>query len=312
MNGLQLSREYYLNVAQPQLQRDFPEIYPRLAAGLAGNGSECFGYDDEFSRDHDWGVDFYIWTTESDISAIPSLRAWKDALFEKSPPEFTRSRSEYGARIGVMTCGEFYAGLIGAPEGPKTLNEWIRAPEGNFAMAVNGEVFYDGPGLFTKTRDYLLGYFPDDLRRKRIAAKCMAIAQTGQYNHERTAERRDWVTLRAVLSRFNDAATALVFLLNKVYRPYYKWAYRALSGLPILGRETARLLLKIAEAGGLNEGSFLKRRRHISELCAFFTEELAAQDLSDSMDWFLAAHGEEVRRRIRDESLRSLPTQYDI
>jgi len=312
MNGLQFSRDYYFNVAQPQLKLDFPELYPRLAAGLAGNGSECFGYDDDVSRDHDWGTDFYLWTTEDDRTSIPSLRAWKDALFEKSPPEFTRSRSEYGARVGVMTCGEFYAGLIGAPEGPKTLNEWMRAPEENFTMAVNGEVFYDGPGLFTKTRNCLLGYFPDDLRRKRIAAKCMALAQTGQYNHERTAKRRDPVTLRAVLSRFNDAATAMAFLLNKVYRPYYKWAYRALGELPVLGGETARLLLKIAEAGEFDKESFSKRQKYISELCAIFTVELAAQGLSDSRDWFLTSHGEDVRSGIKDEFLRSLPAQYEI
>ena len=312
MNGLQLSREYYFRIAEPGLKKDFPELYPRLAAGLAGNGSECFGYDDEISRDHDWGADFYIWTLEDDKDAIAALRDWKDKLFKNEPPEFTRTRSEYGARIGVLTCGDFYAGLVGAPEGPKTLNEWIRAPEENFAMAVNGEVFCDGPGVFTKTRDFLLGYFPEDLRRKRIAAKCMALAQTGQYNHERTARRCDWVTLRTVLSRFTDSAIALVFLLNMAFRPYYKWAYRALKELPALGAESALLLLGIAETGGLDDESFTKRQQYISELCAIFARELRNQELSFSEDWFLATHGEEVSRGIKDKFLRSLPAQYEI
>jgi hypothetical protein len=57
MKGLELSRQYFTDVAEPLLKRDFPALYPRLAAGLAGNGSECFGYDDEISRDHDWGID---------------------------------------------------------------------------------------------------------------------------------------------------------------------------------------------------------------------------------------------------------------
>ena len=312
MNGLELSRDYFFNIAEPELRRDFPELYPRLAAGLAGNGSECFGYDDEISRDHDWGVDFYIWTAESDKGFIPSLRDWKNELFNKRPPEFPRTRSEYGARIGVMTCGEFYSGLIGAPEGPKTLNEWLRAPEENFAMAVNGSVFMDGHGEFTQIRGCLLDYFPEDIRRKRIAAKCMALAQAGQYNHGRTAKRHDWVTLRTVLSKFTDSAIALAFLLNKTYRPYYKWAFRALKDLAAPGNETAGLLAKIAEAGGLDGESFSVRDNCISELCKAFARELKAQGLSGSDDSFMAPHGEDVQRGIKDEFLRSLPAQYEI
>ena len=312
MNGLQLSRDYYFSVADPLLKHDFPELYDRLAAGLVGNGSECFGFDDEISRDHDWGADFYIWAPDGDRDKVPLLQEWKDKLFTENPPEQPRSRSGYGARIGVMTCGDFYTGLIGAPAAPGTLNEWIRAPEENFAMAVNGMVFADGPGVFTKTRNELLGFYPEDLRRKRIAAKCMALAQTGQYNHERTAMRGDWVTLRAVLARFSDAAIAMAFLLSKTYRPYYKWAYRALRDLPPPGGETARLLLEISETGGLDKKSQSERQLRIDELCAIFVRELRAQGLSGSGDWFLATHGEEIQSGIKDDFLRSLPAQYEI
>jgi len=312
MNGLKLSREYFFDVAEPRLKNEFPDLYPRLAAGLVGNGSECFGYDDEISRDHDWGVDFYIWTVDGDSAFITALSDWKDCLFRKTPPPFQRTRSEYGASIGVMTCGDFYSGLFGASKGPKNRNEWLRAPEENFAMAVNGEVFIDGACEFTETRKYLMEYYPEDIRRKRIAAKCMALAQTGQYNHERTARRGDWVTLRAVISRFTDGAVSMAFLLNKVFRPYYKWAFRKLSELPAPGGETARLLLQIAEIAGLDGDSFSKRQQFINDLCGVFARELKSRGLSDSDDWFLATHAEEVRSGIQDEFLRSLPTQYEI
>ena len=312
MNGLELSREYFFSSADQLLRRDFPGLYPRLAAGLAGNGSDCFGYDDDISRDHDWGVDFFIWVTDEDKDLIPQLQKWKDDLFIKVPPEYPRARSEYGADVGVMSCGGFYSGLIGTPGVPETLNEWIRAPEENLAMAVNGMVFIDGPDSFTKTRNELMGFYPEDLRRKRIAAKCMALAQTGQYNHERTARRGDYVTLRAVISRFSDAAIAMVFLLNKTYRPYYKWAYRALRDLPPPGAEVAALLLDIADTGGFDDGSQERRQAYIDELCAVFTRELKAQGLSRTGDWFLAAHGEEVQNGIGDSFLRSLPAQYEI
>ena len=312
MNGLELSRNYYFDIAEPRLKNEFPDLYDRLAVGLVGNGSECFGYDDELSRDHDWGIDFYIWTTDNDKETISALRSWKNELFGMSPPAYPRSRSDYGARIDVTTCGEFYSGLIGAPDGPHTINEWIRVPEENIAMSVNGEVFFDGPGEFSRTRENLLRYYPEDIRLKKIAAKCMALAQTGQYNHERTAKRDDRVTLRTILSRFTDSAIALVFLLNKVYRPYYKWAFRALKDLPVLGSEAASLLLLIAETGGFDDESLSKRQQYISELCHLFTGELRIQNLSCSDDWFLATHGEEIMLKIEDSFLRSLPAQYEI
>ena len=311
-NGMELSREYYFGVAQPLLEKNFPSLYPRLATGLAGNGSECFGFDDEYSRDHDWGVDFYIWTTADDSNMIPALREWKASLLENNPPEFPRARSEYGAHIGVTTCGDFYDNLIGAPTGPQTQKEWLRVPEDNFALAVNGCIFADGAGEFTKTREYLLGYYPEDIRRKRIAAKCMALAQTGQYNHDRTEKRGDRVTLRSVLSRFCDAALALAFLLNKVYKPYYKWAYRAAQSLPVLGEETTRLLLEITEAGGFDSREHSLREHRIAELCGLFADELRSQGLSQTDDWFMTAHGEDVQNSIKDDFLRSLPAQYDI
>ena len=311
-NGMELSREYFFSVADPALRRDFPGIYHRLAAGLVGNGSECFGYDDELSRDHDWGVDFFIWTTEKDSDAITDLRRWKSALLHDYPPIYPRARSEYGAHVGVMTCGEFYSSLIGAPAGPKTLAEWLRVPEVNFALATNGKVFVDGGGEFTVIRDCLLDYYPEDIRRKRIAARCMALAQTGQYNHDRVSKRNDKVTLQSVIARFCDNALALTFLLNRVYQPYYKWAYRAVKDLPALGSDTARLLLKIAESGGFNESAHSLRKECITELCALFAGELRRQGLSGTDDWFLTTHAEEVQSGITEEFLRSLPTQYEI
>jgi hypothetical protein len=309
--GLDLSRAYFTDVALPELRRDFPELLPRLAAGLVGNGSECFGYDDEISRDHDWGVDFFIWLTDADAAYMDPLRDWKMNLFDKAPPSHPRTRSEYGARVGVMTCGEFYRSLIGFPRCPETISQWRTAPEEHFAMAVNGAVFIDGAGEFTATRESLLGYYPEDLRLKKVAAKCMSLAQTGQYNLDRCCRRRDFVAMHAVVSRFMDSCIAMVFLLNRSYRPYYKWAFRAMTALPALGAPAGRLLEEIALAGIADDGAIETVIRAAGELCRMFVGELRRQGVSSSDDWFLTTHGEEARRRISDEYLRSLPTQYE-
>lgn len=312
VNGLTLSREYFTTKATPSLQRNFGELFPRLAAGLVGNGSQCFGYDDEISCDHDWGIDFYIWTTDADKKYIPDLLDWKSRLLSEYPPETKNNRSVYSKKIDVMTCGDFYTQLIGVPNGPHTLLEWRRVPEENFAIVVNGEIFIDGAGEFTNTRNYLLKYYPEDIRKKKISSCCMILAQTGQYNLMRTAKRNDRVTLRIIISRFIESAISMVFLLNKTFKPFYKWAYKQMKELPVLGIEVGSILYKLANIEGFNKDSINNQYSCISEICNLFIKEMRKQKLAFSNDWFLTFHGEEIRNSIEDEFLRSLPAQIEI
>ena len=62
--GLELCRQYYETFGKPMLQRMFPDIWEQLTIGLAGEGSECFGYDDAYSQDHDFGAGFCIWVPD--------------------------------------------------------------------------------------------------------------------------------------------------------------------------------------------------------------------------------------------------------
>ncbi|MGD9290261.1 MAG: hypothetical protein PVG74_21765, partial [Desulfobacterales bacterium] len=66
MKGLPLAEGYYREYGAPLLQKQFPRLMNRLAVGLAGSGSECFGFDDQHSRDHNWGPSFNIWLTDDD------------------------------------------------------------------------------------------------------------------------------------------------------------------------------------------------------------------------------------------------------
>ena len=81
MKGLELSRLCYEQSGRPALEAQFPELFPRMAAGLAGEGSECFGFDDAFSRDHDWGPGFCLWLNRPDYLAFgPRVQELYDAL----------------------------------------------------------------------------------------------------------------------------------------------------------------------------------------------------------------------------------------
>ena len=81
MKGLELSRLCYEQSGRPALEAQFPELFPRMAVGLAGEGSECFGFDDAFSRDHDWGPGFCLWLNRPDYLAFgPRVQELYDAL----------------------------------------------------------------------------------------------------------------------------------------------------------------------------------------------------------------------------------------
>ena len=311
MKGMDLSRAYFQDSVLPRLERDHPELLPRLAAGLAGNGSDCFGYDDEISRDHDWGVEYFLWLPEELAEKREELEAWRQQVFRECPPWTGRIRSAYGARIGVQTVGEFYRSLLGGPGGPETLVQWLQVPEENLAMAVNGEVFLDREGSFTAVRKRLLGHYPDDVRKKKLAAKCMAIAQTGQYNFLRMAKREDWVTVRAVLTRFTESVMGAAFLLNRRYKPYYKWSWRALGELPVLGPELAGALLELSLSPGFSPAELRRQSERIEAICARLLEALRLWEGVTTREDFFTAAGEELQSSIHDELLRSLPATYE-
>ena len=70
MKGLELAETYYKEIGEPWLEREFPEYKKRICAGLVGAGSECFGFDDEYSRDHEFGPSFCLWLTKEDYQII--------------------------------------------------------------------------------------------------------------------------------------------------------------------------------------------------------------------------------------------------
>lgn len=67
------------------------------------------------------------------------------------------------------------------------------------AKATNGAVFMDGPGVFSSIRKGLLGYYPEDVRLKKISVRAAQMAQSGQYNYARCLCRDDMVAAKWTL-----------------------------------------------------------------------------------------------------------------
>ena len=139
----------------------------------------------------------------------------------------------------------------------------------------------------------------------------MAIAQTGQYNFLRMSQREDWVTVQTVLCRFSENVMGLVFHLSRVYRPYYKWAYRRMMELEVLGEEVGKRLSELTLVEGFSTAANSERHDLISRICTLLAAELRRQALTRTDDWFFTSHAEELRQSITDAFLASLPTQYE-
>ena len=79
MKGLELSQAFFEEHGRPMLETQFPELLPFLAAGLFGSGSECFGYDDVTSQDHDFEPGFCFWNAH--MQSCPGVSWVINAVF---------------------------------------------------------------------------------------------------------------------------------------------------------------------------------------------------------------------------------------
>ena len=61
IKGLELSKRYFYDLVLPEFEKNLNNVLPLCAFGLVGEGSECYGYDDKISQDHDFGPSVCIW-----------------------------------------------------------------------------------------------------------------------------------------------------------------------------------------------------------------------------------------------------------
>lgn len=337
--GMQLAQSYWQTYGKPLLdQPKFAKYKNRIAAGLVGHGSECYGFDDEISRDHDFGPGFCLWLTNEDYAEIGAdLQTAYDALPRKyagfgSRNETPRAKSCEGSkRVGVFSISEFFENLTGFPTAPSQ-NEphlWLSLSESTLAAATNGKIFADPLGEFSKARQSFK-LMPDDVRISLISRRLGMISQAGQYNFPRMIARKDASAAWLSINEFVHATASLVFLLNNPvtagYLPYYKWQFAALRKL--CNRMASRLpevcsklesIMQLSSAacfggdgfgeGGKGAGLAQKQvSQIIDSICEDIVRELQYEGLSDCDETFLEWQRPYVEAHINSRAacLRSL------
>ena len=310
--GLSLCESYYHEVGKAMLEKNFPDLLGYMAIGLVGMGSECLGYDDNLSQDHDFGPGFCIWLPQ-DIYIKYGSRI-QHAYDEMNPvykgyQRFESARGNH--RVGVFNNEDFYQMYLGKL--PTTLKDWFDVDEQTLLMMTSGKVFRDDLGEFTHIRESL-HYYPEDVRIKKLAKAIAKMAQSGQYNYARCMRRYDEVAANLALFEFINQALSCLYLLNKIYKPYYKWVYRGIDDLKIgkdIGVLIKELILTESQSKSWNENSPIinysdKKVELIEKICQRVIQELHQQNLSTSQDDFLENHVNEVMSHIQDEEIRSM------
>ena len=307
MRGMEISRAYFEEFGYPMLKEQFSEVLPYLAAGLFGSGSECFGFDDEVSRDHDFEPGFCIFLPGEDV--VDRRTAFLlERAYAKLPKEYGGIKRSLmqpvgGARRGVLRTEEFFRDRLGAnpAEIPNTL--WLTLPEQSLAEAVNGELFFDNYGEVSRIRE-AVRFYPEDVRRKKLAGSLLLMAQAGQYNYTRCLSHGETAAAQLAVCEFAKSACESIFLLNRVYQPYYKWTFRALRALPLLSEE-AELLEYLLTTD--NEPETAEEKYHVIEgIAADIIDVLMEQNLTEANCGDLEKHAYSVNDRIGDGELRNL------
>lgn len=309
MTGLQLAKEFY-EFCQPKLYELMPQLMEKACAGLCGEGSECFGCDDKISRDHDFSAAFCLWLPEDLLIKNKSLLT---QTFAALPDSFQNFPVNFGpfalSRRGPLSIERYYKFFTGLDHAPDTWEQWLSLSENQLAAAVNGEIFEDNGGYFSAWRQKL-AYYPHDIRLKKLAARCMQMAQSGQYNLVRCLQRGEFQAAFLARAKFAEAAIYFVFLANKRYAPFYKWAPRIGKSLPILGTELGIMLEQISSCP-INSAEGTSVIESVENFCTLCATWLLDNDLSDVRDNWLWAHGPEIIKRINNPKIQNLNLLQD-
>ena len=303
MKGLELSRKYYSEVWKDLLHRKYPQYEELIAVGLVGEGSQCYGYDDELSRDHDWGAEIYLWLRKEEYEKIGEQLRQEFARLPQSfhgyPCDNISALAQ--GRTGVWEIGAYYRKFLAVPYVPQTLNQWRIIPEDHLSVVTNGEVFRDDLGEFSAIRRELQRGYPEDIRKKKLAKRLLTMAQAGQYNYPRLLQRKDRIASQLALDEFVKATVSAIYLLNNKYMPYYKWAAKGMETLEILGIEIREKLQILCSP----EYSEWEKAQVVEEISGIIIEELRSQNLSRHRGDFLLEHGYEVHGSITDPLLHA-------
>lgn len=242
ISGLDLSRQFYQGCVGPALAAGFPGV--AHSAALIGRGSEVLGYDDEMSRDHDWGPRVVVFLRDDDLVRVG------DAVNEMLSRDLPAAFLDYPASVTVVSIrGYFLKSMDIDIDADISARDWLTMPEQQLRMVVAGEVFHDEIGLQT-VRDRF-AYYPHDVWLYLLVAGWWRVHPEANLIG-RVGFVGDELGSALIGSRLALDLMKLCFLMERKYAPYSKWFATAFSQLGVAA-ELSPILLRILGTQNWNE-----------------------------------------------------------
>ena len=249
LSGGELARRFHADVVEPLLTQEMPGL--RYAAGRLGSGSDVLGFDDEMSRDHDWGCRLTLLVDGADRAAVPQITG----LLERELPESYRGLPvrfpvtwdpSVSHQIEVATIGGFAVSRLGVdPTAGLSVLDWLILTGQSVLEVAAGPVFTDRTTELAQVRT-LLRWYPPDIERYVLAAGWQRLSQQMPMMG-RIAERGDEFSSRLLSARLAGDLMLLAFALSRQWPPYAKWRGTAFQALPV-ATELSGLLSAAATA----------------------------------------------------------------
>lgn len=245
-----ISRAFFKEIVLPVFEREFPGETAQTTFGLFGYGSDVLGMDDEYSRDHNWGIrinalmpEELYQTRRADVMQRVSSRmpmTWRGHALQHG------FANTFGLELASLE-GHLLR-TIGIARPPQTNVEWLAIPEEDISHVIAGEVWHDPQGSFTAVRETLMAYYPEPVRLRRIAHWARYYSGMGAYALKRAILRGNDYYANITFTRAMRLGVQLAFLLDRRYFPYDKWTFAFFEKLP---RMSGRLGPLVREAAKL-------------------------------------------------------------
>ncbi len=269
MQGIELSRGFYVDVVRPWLEKAAPEL--RYSAALLGSGSELLGFDDETSKDHDWGPRLRIYVAKDQFGHF--ARRLIDEFSKVAPAQYLGEPIGLRGRAAPIATGMEAVGAVEhglefhtlealleshfAVRSVENLSalQWLGLAEQKLLAFTSGAIFHDDDSCLSSARERVK-YFPDDVWLYKISCQWRRIAEEQAFVG-RAGQVGDDLGSRIIAARLVRDVMRMGFLLERRYAPYSKWLGSAFAMLPIAEALSPHLTRSLLASEWIERGEAL-------------------------------------------------------
>ena len=140
---------------------------------------------------------------------------------------------------------------------------------------------------------------PTDVKLKKIAARAMQMAQSGQYNYPRCLQHGQPEAAWLAKGEFIRATLEMIYLLNDAYAPYYKWIFRGTESF-VHAADVVPMLKDLTVTDGD------KAVGQIEAIANRIIRQLRRQQLTDGEWDYLEPHAFLIFEQITDPELKQI------